>query len=93
MTKTKAKQESKIDNFKVILTTSGTKYKEEGETILEAIDKMDLEWNDIKAKGVLEVSKGKLKSSKLFPAVKLRGIFGNKLNRTMWAKRLEFLIK
>jgi len=43
--------------YKLMLETSGTKYKTEGETMLEAMQAIPLAWNKLKAKGEITVMK------------------------------------
>ena len=76
-----------------MLETSGTKYKTEGETILEAMQAIPLAWNKLKAKGEITVMKGKLKYTHLFYLKPLRRILINKTTKIMWAKRLEILLE
>ena len=76
--------------FKVTLQTSGEKHTKTAKSVNEALVKMNLTWNMIKAKGVITVSKGKKSYDHVFSAIKLRRIFGNKLTRALWSKRLEF---
>jgi hypothetical protein len=75
----------------ITLETCGLKYKGKGETVLEAIESLGLEWNQIKAKGTITISKGKKSLSHFFPLMQIKRIFANKYNRLLWSKRLEIL--
>ena len=91
---TKGKQQPKKEtNYKVVLKMCGKEYVQEAETIDEALAKLGLSWNNIKGKGVIAVSKGKQTYEKLFYTQRLRQVFGNKLTRVLWAKRLDYLMK
>lgn len=79
--------------YKVVLNTSNKKYTREAKTVAGALSKMGLDWHDIKAKGVLKISQGRLSHTHVLNMFQLRRIFGNKLARTSWGKNLEFLTK
>ena len=80
-------------HYKIVLTTSGVDYKASGKTISEAIGKLGLSWEQIKAKGVIKISQGEKTDEHVFVLKILRRIFANKLTRMMWGKRLELLFK
>jgi len=81
------------NNYQIVLQTSGEKYEGQGETINEALASLGLSWEQITAKGVVKVSKGKHTLEHLFYPKQLRRIFANKITRLMWGKRLELLFK
>ena len=83
----------KLTFYKLTLVTSGYKYEMKGKTILDALNKIPLEWNDLKAKGTITVSQGKLSYEHLFYLRPLRRLLANKLNRLMWGKRLQILLE
>ncbi|MCH7536053.1 MAG: hypothetical protein IH948_10015 [Bacteroidetes bacterium] len=60
--------------YKLILETSGEKYETKGKTILDALNDIPLEWNELKAKGTITVSQGKLSYEHLFYMRPLRRI-------------------
>lgn len=72
---------------------AGNKYEGKGETIFDAIYDIDLEWHDIKAKGILTIIQGKHKAEKLFYLKQLRRIFANDLTMRMWAKRMSLFLE
>jgi hypothetical protein len=78
--------------IKLKLTTCGLEFKASGETIEECLDKVGLSWNDIKNKGVITVKKGTKTHEHLFSTLQLKRIFGNKLTKGLWSKRLETLL-
>lgn len=82
----------KKNNYKLILEMAGKKYQGEGETIEEAFNSLGLSWEQIKAKGVVKITKGKDTYEHLFNLRQLRRIFANKLTRLLWAKRLKLLL-
>jgi hypothetical protein len=77
--------------FNLTLKTIGKEYKTKGETVLEAIDSLGLEWPQIKGKGTITISQGKNSLEHLFVLSQMKRIFANKYNRLLWAKRLELL--
>ncbi len=91
-TKKTIKKVKKPDNYKIVLDTTGLKYESEGNTASEALDNLNLEWNQLKGKGVLTISKGKFSYSHLFYLKQLKRIAANKLTRLLWGKRLVLLL-
>ena len=77
--------------YNITLETCGIKYKAKGETILEAIDGLGLDWPQIKAKGVMTVTQNKNSLEHLFVMAQMKRIFANKYFRLLWAKRLTLL--
>lgn len=81
------------ENFIVTLNTSGNSYEGSGVTADEAIASLGISWDQIKAKGVVTLVKGKETVEHLFYLGQLKKIFANKTTRAMWAKRLTSLLK
>ena len=54
-----SKKQKQKEQYTVILEMAGEKYKYKAETINEALENLGLSWVDIKAKGVIIVSKNK----------------------------------
>ena len=79
--------------YKVVLTMAGIEYKAESMTIDGALEALGLSWEQIKAKGVITVSKGSSSYEMLFYPKQLKRIFANKLTRMMWGKRLQMLLE
>ena len=79
--------------YKITLQTAGKEYIESAETIDLVLEGLGLEWHDIKAKGIIKVENGKQSYEHLFYLKQLRRIFGNKLTRGLWAKRLQILLE
>jgi hypothetical protein len=79
--------------YSVVLETSGRKYKSDGDTIAEAIERLSLEWHHIKAKGIIRVSHGNKTYEHLFYLRPLKKIFANKMTRLVWGKRLTTLLE
>ena len=77
--------------YNITLETTGLKYKAKGETILEAIDGLGLDWPQIKAKGVLTIKSGMKSLAHLFVLPQMKRLFANKMFRALWAKRLTLL--
>ena len=85
----------KIDKkqYDVKLKMAGLVYTSRANTIENALDKLNLDWNNVKAKGVVEIDNGKQKYEHLFYTTQLKRIFANKITRMMWGKRLTLLLK
>jgi hypothetical protein len=45
----------------------GREWKRSGDTIEDALSKFDLEWQNIKGKGVMNITQGKKKLEKIYP--------------------------
>jgi len=78
--------------MKVKINTVGKEYNATAKSIEEGLDKIGLDWNDIKGKGTIIVSDGKKSYEHLFTCIQMRRLFGNKLAKGLWAKRLEILL-
>ena len=78
---------------KIKLETNATEYLSEAETMLEALEKLNLNYTHIKAKGVITFERGKNKGSKLMYLRQLRMLFANKTRRVGWAKQFEMLLE
>ena len=83
----------KKEQYKIVLEMAGKEYPTKGDTLLEAFNKLPLTWNEIKAKGIITVSKDKVSYEHFFSLMRLRKIMGNKLTRRLWAKRLGVLLE
>lgn len=79
--------------IKIKLTTSGKEYETKGKTIAEALEKFDLSWENIKAKGTVTLIDGDKTYEHLFNMKVLRRIFSNKIVLQTWAKRLGLLFE
>ena len=80
-------------NYQLTLKTVGRKYKNDGETVDQALAKLNLSWEQIKGKGVIKIFKDGKSYEHLFYLNQLKRIFANKITRLMWGKRLELLLK
>lgn len=67
--------------------------KSEGTTILQALQNLNLEWVQVKGKGVLTVKKGRKSLELSFPMFTLRKIISSKIVMSYWARNLDFLLK
>lgn len=83
----------KPDLYLLELETSGETLKGKGESIVEAINSLNLEWYQIKAKGLIKIAFGKNKAEHLFNLQQLKRLFSNKLTRDLWVSRFERLLK
>lgn len=81
-----------MEKYKIVLEILGVQYKSEGATVEEALLNLPLTWEEIKGKGTLTLSFGKLKHEHLFNLRQLKRIFVNKIFRAWWAKNLEYLL-
>lgn len=78
--------------YLAILEMADNKYTGQGKTIFDALDALKLEWQQIKAKGVITIMHGNKKVEKLLYLKPLRRIFANKLAKQLWARNLERLL-
>jgi len=81
------------ENFKLRLEINGIEYKAEGETMLSALEKLPLDWQQIKTKGIIYFEKEKNSGSKLMYMKPLRMLFVNKTRRAGWARQFETLLE
>ena len=82
----------KSENFKLTLEMGGQTFKTEGKTIDDALLKIPLDWTQIKYKGTIKVSNGKIEAEKLYYLVPLKRMFVNKTSRFIQAKYLGKLL-
>lgn len=80
------------EQYSVVLKIGEEEYKTEGESILDALNKIEVSWDQIKLKGTITVMKGEHSYEKFFDIKTLRKIFINKITRLIWAKRLNLLL-
>lgn len=81
-----------MSQFKVNLQMAGKEYKQRAGSVELALSAMGLDWSQIKAKGVVTITKDGQSYEHFFPLHQLKKLFGNKMTRAMWSKRLEFLL-
>ena len=79
--------------YKLRLEVNGEEYKAEGETMLSALEKLPLDWQQIKTKGIIYFEKEKNSGSKLMYMKPLRMLFVNKTRRAGWARQFETLLE
>lgn len=84
---------SKKEKYKIILTVSGVDFKGDGQSFIEAFEKLNVTWKDITGKGIFNVSFGKASHEKIFNVFQLRRLFGNKYVRNFWIDKIDFLIR
>lgn len=82
-----------IPKTKVILNILGEEWKSEGKSILDALNKFDLSWEQIKGKGELRIVQGEKSLTYLTNMIRLRKIFANKVVRAHEARNFEYLLK
>jgi hypothetical protein len=78
--------------YKLVLDSGGVEYESSGETIDEALANLNLGWEQIKSRGIITVTQGKLKASRLFQLADLRRTVSNKLAQSRAAQNLKFLM-
>ena len=79
--------------YKINLQMAGISYKTVGETMLEALASIPLDWHDIKAKAIINIRKGSKKYEHIIYLKPLRRVFANKTSMLLLAKRLTILLK
>ena len=83
----------RLSFYYITLRTGGETHAGKGGTIAETLEKINLSWEKIKFKGIMNIRKGQKKHEHLFNVIQLRRIFGNKLVRAKWSQNLEYLMK
>ena len=85
----------KVSLIKLKLEANGTEYACEGETMLEALEKLPLvlDYTQVNTQGVLHFSDGKNKGSKLLYLRQLRMLLVNPMIRAGQAQQFELLLK
>lgn len=73
--------------YKLTLEMLGQKYNSAGATIEDAFSAIPLEWEKVKGRSVVTITKGEKSHEQAFNIVQLRRIMNNKIVRGMWAKR------
>jgi len=80
--------------YQVILKTSNQEFKARGETLLEAIDNLEVDPIAIRTFGILVAKKGKLSAERRYNTIfKLKRLLNNKVLKTIIAKNLELAMK
>jgi hypothetical protein len=87
------KDSTKTKKYKIVLKVLGQEWKIQGNSILEALQALTLDWNDIKGKGTITVSYGSKSHEHLMSMLKIRRMFANKIVMIHQAKNLELFIK
>ncbi len=78
--------------YKVTLILGDLDYKAQGDTLLEAIEALEV--NDIRTSGLLVVRKDELVAERRFPSIfKLKRFLNNKITKLIVAKNMEMMLK
>jgi len=78
--------------IKITLRVLGKEWTQQGKTVADALSKFDLEWQEIKGRGVMFLTKGDKTIEKMFNAPQIRRMFNNKTACSFQAKNLELLL-
>ena len=78
---------------KIVLKVLGEEWTGKGKTITEALQSFNIDWVNIKGKGVMNITAGDKKLEKLYNMATLRRMFNNKIALIAQAKNLELLLK
>jgi len=79
--------------MKITLTSLGKVWVSKGRNIEEALAKFDIDWIEIKGKGVMNIIDKDRKLEKLYNMATLRRMFNNKICLIHEAKNLKLLLK
>lgn len=77
---------------KIEIKLGSDTYKGKGETVLDALNEINLEWNQIVHKPIIIVTRGKNKAEKVFSIPRMRRMFLNKVSKMQQAKFFELLL-
>ena len=86
------KSKEKKLKYKVVLKVLSQRWERQGETILKALQNLNLSWEQIKGKGTLTIYKGTKKHEHLMPMFRIRRMLSNKIVMIHWAKNLDKLL-
>ena len=86
-------QSPKTGGFTLVLEANNIKYQSEGDSILECLNNLKLDWIQVKTKGTITVTDGTLTSTKFLPLHLLRRVVSGKMMKVIWAKNLSVLLK
>jgi hypothetical protein len=89
----KTQQKTPKNKITIEVDVLGTKWKETGDTVLDALQSFKMDFSEIKGNGMIKVTTVDKELVKRFNAVMLRRILTNKMIKAHWAKNLEMLIK
>lgn len=79
--------------FSLRLEVNNTMYQCYGNTILEALNAIPLDYVQVKTKGTIIVTEGERKASKFYNLFQLRKVFANKSWKIIQANYLNKLLK
>ena len=87
----KVKKTNKTANesvFCITVNVGGKDFETKGDTILECLEKLEIDKFSIKGNAIITASKGELKSEVMFYPFKLRRLLVNNVIKILLAKRL-----
>lgn len=79
--------------FTMVLEVNGNAYKTSGETILECLNKIPLDYVQVKTKGSVQVTDGMQTAVKDMPLLMLRKMVASKMSRLIWSKNFTVLLR
>jgi hypothetical protein len=88
------RQERKLKGmFNLTLTVLNVEHKSEGKTIEECFENIPLKWSEVKTRGDAKLTDGTRSCEHRFPLRILRRMMINPITRSLWARRLNDLMK
>ena len=79
--------------FTIEIDCLGKTWTKGGRTILEALEKFDMDWSEVKSAGEITVTGQGKEFKRRFNAVQLRRILNNKIIKAHWSKNFDLLLK
>lgn len=78
---------------KIYIETAGVITSSFGETVLEALEGLDMDWKRVRYKNIVTINKGKAKTERIYNIVKMKKVLNNKQFRQTEAKYIELVLK
>ena len=77
----------------ILLKANETEYQSSGETVFDALVNLPLEYNELKTKGTLWITRGQATIERFMPFLPLRILLGGKIRKQGYAKQFEMMLK
>jgi len=85
--------EAKKPKINISIDTAGVITKSSGETVLEALENIDVDWKRVRYKNIMTIKKGRKTEERIYNIVKMKRLLMNKQVRATEAKYIELLLK
>ena len=86
-------EKKKKPKVNISIDSAGVISKSSGETVLEALENLEVDWKRVRYKNIMTVKSGKSETERLYNIVKMKRLLNNKQFKTTEAKYIELLLK